>query len=115
MCFVLIMIIAGSICAFPVLSQANDQSGEVILDSGADRTAPVTAVDTEFTTADGKPYRLIMTGLRAGNQERMVECLAENCFAGYQQTVTRGRFLAATSALWTLMGIWIRAATQSRS
>jgi len=27
-------------------------------------------------------FVLIMTGLRAGNQERMVECLAENCFAG---------------------------------
>ena len=82
MFFALIMIIAGSVCAFPGISHANDQPGEVFLDSGADRNAPVTAVDTEFTAADGNQYRLITTGLRAGNQERMVNCLAENCFAG---------------------------------
>lgn len=87
MCFVLIMMIAGGVCAFPVISHANDQPGEVFLDSVADRTAPVTAVDTAFTAADGKPYRLIMTGLRESNQAKMVECLERNCFAGDQPSL----------------------------
>ena len=47
------------------------------LDSGAERSADFVSADQDFT-AGGKRLHLSMTGLKAENRDRMIECLEEH-------------------------------------
>ena len=63
----------------PVFVFAADEfTGKTIdLNSGASRDADFIAVDSKFTTKSGKSREVFMTGLKSGNKNKVLECLAE--------------------------------------
>ena len=68
-----------SIALFTVTDTcAASEPRTVELNSGAARDADFIAVNEEFTTADGQTLKLVMTGLKPGNKEALLQCLREN-------------------------------------